>query len=312
MNPPVDTKAVLIAVDWGTTNRRGYLIGQDGGVLETHEDNLGLVNVEGSAFQAAFDALVAPWISAHGVLPSLMSGMVGASTGWREAPYCDLPTGLDELAAKLERVPGDRPIWIVPGVSTHDGTGMPDVIRGEEIQAIAVSGPDEKCWIVLPGTHSKWVHMKGGRIAGFKTFMTGDLHASILNGTIIGKLFLDDEPANPDAFEQGVSIGHAHQRDLTHILFGARSRVLFGELAAGDVSDYLSGLLIGAELAGALRMHEEGDASIKLVGNPVLCALYRRALACCGVAADIVSIEAMGTIYRDIADRAGLLEGNVK
>ena len=301
--------ASLIAIDWGTTNRRGYLIGQDGDVLDTREDSLGLANVADGAFEAAFDDLVAPWMETHGVLPVLLSGMVGASTGWREAAYCDLPTGLDDLAGKLARVPGARPVWIVPGVSTHDETGMPDVIRGEEIQALAATAPDESGLIVLPGTHSKWVRMAAGQIVGFRTYMTGDLHAAILNHTIIAKLANGAGGSDPDAFTQGVAVGHAHHGDLTHILFGARSRVLFGELSAEAVPGYLSGLLIGAEIASALSTHHTGDAPIKLIGSDALSVLYRQALEACGAKVAIAGTDRVTLVYREVALRAGILEG---
>lgn len=301
--------ASLIAIDWGTTNRRGVLIGPDGGVLETREDGLGLANIADGGFEAAFDALAAPWVSAHGPLPALLSGMVGASTGWREAAYCDLPTGLDDLAGKLERVPGARPVWIVPGVSTQDETGMPDVIRGEEIQALAATGPDESGLIVLPGTHSKWLLMEAGRIVGFRSYMTGDLHAAILNHTIIAKLADGGGRGDTGAFAQGVAVGHAHHGDLTHILFGARSRVLFGELPPADVSDYLSGLLIGAEIASALARHQTSDNTIKLMGSDALSALYRQALEACGVQVVFGGTYRVACTYREVALRAGILEG---
>jgi 2-dehydro-3-deoxygalactonokinase len=308
MTASENSAAALMAVDWGTTNRRAYLIDCHGIVLETCEDNLGLAAIEAGGFEAAFEALVAPWTEAHGTLPALLSGMVGASTGWREAPYCELPTGLGDLAAKLERVSPDRPIWIVPGVSTHDSTGMPDVIRGEEIQAIAAAGTDNPCLIVLPGTHSKWVRMEAGRIVGFTTYMTGDLHAAILNHTIIGKLVSGSESDNPSAFTEGVAVGHAHHGALTHIIFGARSRVLFGELAPDDIAGYLSGLLIGAEIASALATHETETLPIMLLGSDALCALYSRALEHCDATVHIAAPDLIGKTYRDLALSAGILK----
>lgn len=306
MSAETAQQGALIAVDWGTTNRRGYLIGRTGEVLENCEDGLGLAHIEGGAFEAAFDALTGPWRTRFGELPALLSGMVGASTGWHEAPYCGLPAGIEGLSDAVTRVPGGQAVWIVPGVSTRDDTGMPDVIRGEEVQAIAAAGSDETALIVLPGTHSKWVRVEKGRIVGFQTFMTGDLHAAILKGTILGALFEAAEPGDPAAFEQGVSAGFAHSRDLTHILFGARSRVLFGELEGGDVSDYLSGMLIGAELASARG--RLGEAAVKLVGSPALCSLYELAFARCEIDAARVDTDNIGNVYCDIARRAGLLE----
>jgi len=296
---------VLIAMDWGTTNRRGYLIDAAGAVLDRREDGLGLANIEADGFRAAFDAMVAPWTASFGKLPALLSGMVGASTGWREAPYCRLPAGLDELAKNLEPVPGDRPIWIVPGVSIRSVANMPDVMRGEEIQSIAAASDG---LIILPGTHSKWLRMESARIVGFKTFMTGDLHAAILNHTVVSALAVGGGKGESGAFDEGAETGRAGHGDLLHILFGARSRVLFDELAPEDVSDYLSGLLIGAEIGSALETGVATNGPVLVVGNDTLAALYRGALVRCGVDARIADGDAIGETYWQIATRAGLLQ----
>jgi len=293
----------LIAVDWGTTNRRGHLIDEDGTIMETQADGLGLLNVEGGRFEAAFEALIAPWTAAHGTLPALLSGMVGAKTGWREAPYCPLPTGFDDLADRLERAPSDHPVWIVPGVKTCDEAGVPDVMRGEEIQALAAAGKAKSCLVVLPGTHSKWVRIADGRIVAFTTFMTGDLYAAILNHTVLRKAGRGPK-RNPDAFAEGVDTGYARHGALTHILFGARSRDLFDEISDGDVPDYLSGLLIGAELAHALATHAE--RAVKLVGGDALRQKYSDALLRCGVTVETAEPASIGRTYRDLAMRAGI------
>lgn len=302
--------SALIAVDWGTTNRRAYLIDGNGRILECRHDDLGLANVAENGFAAAFDRLIAPWAETHRGLPALLSGMVGASTGWREAPYCALPAGLEGLAAKLVRVSASRNVWIVPGAAVRADGAMPDVMRGEEIQAIAAADPDGNSLIVLPGTHSKWVRMAGRRIVGFKTFMTGDLHAAIRNHTVVSLLATAGENIFSDGFDDGVQIGRAQYGELPHILFGARSRVLFGELAPQAVSDYLSGLLIGAEIGSALESFSIDGAPVVLVGSGTLPGLYRRALEHCGVGVRMADTEAIGKAYCDLALQAGLIEKN--
>lgn len=151
--------------------------------------------------------------------------------------------------------------------------------------------------------------MEAGRVVGFRTYMTGDLHAAILNHTIIAKLANGAGRNDTDAFMQGVAVGHAHHGDLTHILFGARSRVLFGELSEDNVPGYLSGLLIGAEIASALSTHPTGDAPIKLIGSDALSALYRQALEACGAKVATAGTDGVAWTYREVASRAGILEG---
>lgn len=305
MKPSEAGTAALIAIDWGTTNRRGYLIGPGGAILDRRADGFGLANVQDADFQSAFDAMVAPWVRAHGALPALLSGMVGASTGWKEAPYCNLPADTAALASNLEQVCDDPPIWVVPGVAARGRNEMPDVMRGEEVQAIAAATGGQDL-IVLPGTHSKWVRMVGSRIVGFKTFMTGDLHAAVLNHTVVSTLATTGAEAISATFDHGVDSGRTHHAELTHVLFGARSRVLFGELAAEDVPDYVSGLLIGAEIAAALETSP--SESVLVVGSEHLSALYQRALTRCDVEARVANDARLGGTYWDLAVHAGLIE----
>lgn len=300
---PVGDKPVLIAIDWGTTNRRGHLIGEDGTIISSKSDGLGLMNVEDRRFEAAFDSLTSQWIATHGPLPALLSGMVGAKTGWREAPYCPLPAGYDDLARRLVRVSSDRPVWIIPGVETRDAAGMPDVMRGEEVQALSATGSTGAHLVVLPGTHSKWVRVVDGRITGFTTYMTGDLYAAILDHTVLRKENRGPK-GNPDAFCDGLDAGHDRHDALPHLIFGARSRDLFGEITDGDVPDHLMGLLIGAELASATAIYE--DRNVTLVSGDFYRDPYRTALERCGVSVTTAEPDAIGRTYRDLAARAGI------
>ena len=54
--------------------------------------------------------------------------------------------------------------------------------------------------------------------------------------------------------------------------------VLFDELAPADISDYLSGLLIGAEIEEALQEYGLPDRHVTLIGPPALCRHYTLAL----------------------------------
>ena len=112
----------FLAVDWGTTNRRVFVI-EDSLVIETARDGLGVTAV--SDFAAEAEAIRARF----GDLPMLMAGMVGSTIGWREAPYVPAPAGVAEIAAALSWI--DARTAIVSGVCVTD---PPDVMRGEEVQ----------------------------------------------------------------------------------------------------------------------------------------------------------------------------------
>jgi 2-dehydro-3-deoxygalactonokinase len=51
----------LIAIDWGTTSLRGYLLAGDGGVLERRAEPWGILQLPDGGFAAAFDGLTHAW-----------------------------------------------------------------------------------------------------------------------------------------------------------------------------------------------------------------------------------------------------------
>lgn len=261
-----------IAVDWGTTNRRAYLLGPGGERLDEMEDDLGILSVPRGGFGEAVAALTARL----GDRPMLMAGMVGSNRGWVEAPYVSCPAGLGELARAVKWVEPGR-IGIVPGVSWTEDE-QEDVMRGEETQivgavAAGLVGPDAT--VCHPGTHNKWVRLKGGRIDGFRTVMTGEIFNLLREHSILADLLT--EPARPgDAFNAGVSRGFGED-DLTAELFSVRARILLGKGEREEAASYTSGLLIGADLAIGLRFAWHGE--IVVMGRPELTLLYAAALA---------------------------------
>ena len=307
MNEVFSNRASLIGVDWGSTNRRGFLLDSNGSILDSKEDGLGLLNISDGKFLEAFEALTAVWMEKCGPLPSLLSGMVGASTGWTEAKYCTLPAGVEDLAENLQIVPGCKSVWIVPGVMTHDHSKIPDVIRGEEVQAMSFSLDFEKHLFVLPGTHSKWLQTQNGQINWFSTFMTGDLYAAVLDHTVVSQLHVKEDTASMDAFELGIQTGYSEHENMLHLLFGARTKVLFNELKQTEVSDYLSGLLIGMEISSALSTIGIPSSGVELIGDEGLCERYHRALQICGIDACRSDNSRIGTTYVKIAQKAGII-----
>ena len=278
-----DAPATLIALDWGTSSLRAYLLDASGRVRDHRESAHGIRALPEGGFPAAFAEAVGGWPEA---LPVLMSGMIGSRSGWREAPYAEAGpagVGLAELAAELTEVSDltGRPAWIVPGVAVRGPAG-PDVMRGEETQVVG-AGLSEAT-IALPGTHSKWVELRGGRIAGFRTSMTGELYAALSRHTILADTLSPPADAAEDAagFAEGLAAARALENpgDLLGAFFSIRARALFAELAPGRTGPFLSGLLIGAEIAA----NAPENAEIRLIANAALAARYAAALSAFGLA----------------------------
>lgn len=271
------TAARLIALDWGSTRLRAFLLGDGGEVLATRQSDAGAATLQGAeAYAGALGALVGDWRAQHPALQLLACGMVGSQYGWREAPYVRCPADAAALAGRVLKL--DEALSIIPGLV--DDAARPDVMRGEETQIVGALAlhpelADDAC-LVLPGTHSKWARVKAGRVTGFATHMTGELFALLRQHSVLARLMPADgsSPASPEAFLQGVDAA----RDgggLAHQLFAVRTLGLFNKLGAEQLPDYLSGLLIGHEIAS----EPVGTAMrLALIGDPALCARYAQAL----------------------------------
>ena len=281
--------AALIALDWGTTTFRAWLMDGTGAVLDGIRTDDGALAVSGSAdsararaavFEETFTRLCRGWLDEHPGVPVLCAGMAGSNHGWAEAGYLDVPAELSRLAEHLTVVPaGDSVVHLVPGLRAT-GTD-PDVMRGEEVQlagALAVH-TDRPETVVLPGTHSKWVRLDGTRVTGFSTAMTGELYGLLLRDSILARL-ATGEPGTEvtDAFVRGLDAETAQgdERALAALLFTTRPLVLAARLDAAEVADYVSGLLIGAEVRHALR--SAPAAVVVLCGPPATEHRYRFAL----------------------------------
>lgn len=269
--------ARLIALDWGSTRLRAFLLGDGGEVLATRQSNDGAATLSGAdAYAAALAALVGDWRADHPGIPLLACGMVGSQYGWREAPYVRCPADAAGLAAQLLKL--DSQLSIVPGLV--DDAAQPDVMRGEETQIVGALAlhPElaEDACLVLPGTHSKWARVKAGRVMGFATHMTGELFALLRQHSVLNRLMPADgsSPASPEAFLKGVDAAQ-QPGGLGHQLFAVRTLGLFKQLSAEQLPDYLSGLLIGHELASELQ---GAQTRVALIGDPALCARYAQAL----------------------------------
>lgn len=301
----------MIAVDWGTSNRRAWALDAQGEVLAETGDGEGLLAVKPSGFARSFADFAAPWLSADRTVPVLMCGMVGSKMGWAEVPYIAAPADLASLARNLHPVSfdGNARIAIVPGVScVHDG--VPDVMRGEECQVLAVLAERrlrEAC-LLLPGTHSKWVQVKDGKLAAFRTYMTGELYNALTSAGTLAQLMEKGE-TDGDAFLKGIAQARQDGAGaLSHALFGVRTLGLFNSLPRSGLSSYLSGLLIGTEMQDALAWSD--TRAVIAVGSPTLLENYRIAAEIFGLAFEAHDNSALlpPALYM-IARDAGLITG---
>ena len=272
-----------IAVDWGSTQLRGWLI-RNGQCVGTKQLPLGITRLNGRSPADVFAEHVAPWRGAE-MLPVLMAGMIGSDAGWQAVPYLDCPTAIDAPGRQLCAVA--EGVWIIPGLKIEQD-GDFNVMRGEETQLLgAWQLMPAECY-VMPGTHCKWVQVQNGVVRQFATAMTGELHHLLLNHSLLGQQLpaqLPDEASFALGIEKGLN-----QPALLSGLFSARAARVLGALAATSVSDYLSGLLIGAEVA---TFSERYRASrVVLVGEHSLNARYQQAMAARGLAVSCCSGEA--------------------
>ncbi|MGG5822243.1 2-dehydro-3-deoxygalactonokinase [Falsiroseomonas sp. HW251] len=272
----------MIGVDWGTTSLRAYRLGAGGAVTDRLDRPGGILTVPEGGFPAALREAIGAWLAA-GETRILLCGMVGSRQGWVEAPYLRCPAGPEEIAAATVAIPFDgAEIRLVPGLTTEDASGVPDVMRGEETKLIALADRLGAAGAIacMPGTHSKWARLEAGRVATFTTHMTGEAFAAISQNTILARTSIEG-PDVPAAFARGVE--RARQPGgLLHHLFGARTLHLMDRLRQEETRSYLSGLLIGHEIAAAVA--ETGATQVELVGAEGLASLYAEALALHGVA----------------------------
>jgi 2-dehydro-3-deoxygalactonokinase len=281
-NPPE-----LISVDWGTSSLRAYLADADGRALAEIAAEKGALSLRPGEHETYLASLLQDWKARHPHLPVIASGMVGARQGWLEAPYAACPAGFAEIAAATVTAPSAAlgGVRIVPGVSFRDARGAPDVMRGEETQILGALASERRSEgvFVLPGTHSKWAKVEGGRIVGFQTYMTGEVFAALKDHTVLGRMMAPAvERAEPAGFALGVDAAASLERagDLLHAAFMTRTFGLFDQLAPDQLAEYLSGLLVGAEIVAGAR----GAKSATVIGAPALVGRYISAGARLGVA----------------------------
>lgn len=291
----------ILGIDWGTSNRRAYLVDGGGAMIDSRADEQGMLAAgSSSGFGQSLAALLADMRIDPGV-PVVASGMVGSAQGWRETPYLDAAIPLEDLPRHLVPVRDDaakRTCRLVPGYRFQDMDGRVDVMRGEEMQLLgAIAMGRRGGWFVLPGTHSKWVRLEQGVIRHVSTFMTGEFFATLGKLGTLAPLMTKTDGAGADdggAFAAGVD--EARRRaPLTSALFGVRARAVTGAMPAAHTRAFISGLLIGAELVAALDLMDGGRAAVTSIAAATLHGHYDAAARQLGIALQPLDPDA---VYR--------------
>ncbi len=269
----------FIGLDWGTTSFRAYLVRADGSVADEMSAAGGILAVKDGAFEAALEQQIGAWDKA---LPVIASGMITSRQGWVELPYVDCPAGPAEIAKAIVRkdLASGRVIYFMTGLHLASPTLGHDVMRSEEMQVFGNldSGATH---FVTPGTHSKWIDVVDGRIVNFATYVTGETFAVLRQHSILGRLMTSDAD-DEVAFQRGVAKAFEDPAGLLHNLFSVRSLGLFNAMPGDELASYLSGLVIGSEIAHASASRDR-EADYVILASAGIALRYQRAMLAAGL-----------------------------
>jgi 2-dehydro-3-deoxygalactonokinase len=224
----------------------------------------------------------------------IVSGMASSSIGIMELPYSVLPFDLSGSNLTLRHLPETTDFkhktTLISGVRSTD-----DVMRGEETQLIGCVDPVQTVIndeiFIFPGTHSKHIRINNNQVTGFKTFMTGDFFELLSQKSILSasveKTADIKSPGQLSSFKAGVEEGATN--GLLSAAFKVRTNNLFSKYNKAENFNFLSGLLIGAELTDpAIRIAKK----VHLLCGSKLEQYYRIAFECLGLSQQLKTYPA--------------------
>lgn len=267
----------LIAIDWGSSSFRAFLLSGDGRILEQRRSNKGAFQI--TEYENTLAEMCGSWLADNGNLPIRMGGSIGSRNGWQETGYIECPVAPHDM--KEAFVPVENSLgWdiaVLPGVSVTSGMAECDVMRGEEIQIFGAMQllNQENGWFCLPGTHSKWCRVEKGQIVGISSFLTGEMYALLMKDGSLSSL-VTTKDYDESAFRAGLqAIGQ--RQNLLKLLFRARAGVLLDQYQADQLPSFLSGALIGYEIDHAVDVLNTAEGVV-IVASAELATRYQLAL----------------------------------
>ncbi len=268
-----------IAVDWGTSHLRAWLVSDEGAVLANADNDQGMSKLTPDMFESTLIDLVGDWLPDTGRVDVIACGMVGSRQGWAEAPYRAVPCAVFDKG-EMVTVPCNDPrlsVHIIPGIKQMT---PPDVMRSEETQiaGFVANNPKFDGVLCLPGTHTKWVRISAEEVVSFETYMTGEMFGLLSQNSVLRHMIGDGW--DQGAFQDAVAEAMSKPEKIAARLFTLRAGGLVADLSPDTARARLSGLLIGCEIASA-RPYWLGQ-DVVLIGGGDLCAAYQTALAAQG------------------------------
>ncbi len=275
-----------IAADYGTTQLRVWMMGQDGKPVA---EAVSAVDKNGQSFgkfEAALLELVAPYLDEDRLTPVFCTCILASDHGRSVASYVATPCSPPDSNASFSLKANDPRISIrvLPGVKQ---ISPPDLMAGEAVQIAGFlrSQPDFDGVLCIPDLHTKWVHISAGEIVSFKTFMTGELLAlmsqqSVLHESVTSNCW------DQSVFLNAISDAMAQPQSLAAQLFAIHAGKVLSDVSAQAARSRLWGLLIGVELAGS-RPYWLGQ-NVAIFGTGTIAQHYCSGLAEQGVPAQIV------------------------
>jgi 2-dehydro-3-deoxygalactonokinase len=283
---PLNPIPPFVSCDWGTSHFRLRLVGQGEGEIRTDE-GVATLAATGEDRAERFRTTLARGLAklqAPDNLPIVISGMASSSIGWKELPYARIPFALDGGNAVWHRM--DDRTFLISGLRSDS-----DILRGEETQALGLVhtlGPElpARAVFILPGTHSKHMDAEAGRITDFRTYMTGELFAVLSRNSVLRHSTDPEAPFDRAAFVEGAE--QSQRQPLPSALFRVRTRHVLDRQEVPSNTSFLSGLLIGSELAGLC----DSNRMVILASTEPLRSAYTITAEALGFGQRLMSIDA--------------------
>ncbi|MBE7012431.1 MAG: hypothetical protein E7415_07140 [Ruminococcaceae bacterium] len=265
--------STYITIDGGTSSTRASLV-CDCEIIKTVKLDIGArASIENrEKYTGAIKAAIDEIISIRKDTPKriLASGMITCEFGLCNLPHLEAPAGIYELHESMHETViseiSDIPFVFMRGVRVNsDDFDKVDMMRGEETEIMGILKEEYgECIYILPGSHSKIIKVdENGRIAEFSTMLTGEMIASLSQGTILkDAVDLGNSKINDEYLLKGYD--YAKEAGINKALFKVRIlKNIFG-CSNDEVYSFFMGAVLSDEIYYILK---DGAESIVLGGK---------------------------------------------